>query len=706
MSKRTPLFSFRPLAIAVNIFVFAGGALAQSTEKLPPTVITGSRVAADPQDLPMAIDVIGSEVLRDQTLQVNLSETLSRVPGINVQNRGNYAQDLQISSRGFGARASFGVRGIRLFTDGIPASQPDGQGQVSHFALGSADRIEVLRGPFSVLYGNASGGVMQIFTESAPQVPEVSVGVAFGSNDTNRESLRVGGRFQGGTGLTLDASRFATDGTRAQSAAKKTAGNAKLTTAFGDTKITVIANMVDIDAQDALGLTRAEFDTNPDQTTAAATQFNTRKVTSQNQFGVKAEHAFSRNHTLEFTAYGGERAVTQWQSIPVATQTAATQPGGVIDFNRNYGGADAKAILRSDWGSFIVGANFDNLNEARRGYENFIGTTLGVTGKLRRHESNRVRNQDIYAQAEIKISPLIALTAGVRHSDVDFKSNDDYIIAGRNPDDSGQASYKKLTPALGVSFKALPTLNLYASAGRGFETPTFNELSYRASGLTGLNFDLKPAVSDSIEIGAKYRAGGVRATLAVFQTKTENEIVTLTNSGGRSAFQNAGKTGRTGGELSLAAAITHEIEVLVAVTALNAKYDEAFKTCGAPPCTLPAVVVNAGNKMPGLPAQSAFAEIKWTHPAGFTAALEAKHQSKIYVNDTNTDAASAYTIGSARVGYVWRKGALAVDMGARVDNLTDKRYAGTVIVNEGNSRFFEPAPGRTWLATLALTLKM
>ena len=705
MPNTVPTFAVRPLVIALSSLVFASHVSAQVTEKLPLTVVTGTRVAADPQDLPMAIDVIGAEVLRDQTLQVNLSESLQRVPGINVQNRGNYAQDLQISSRGFGARASFGVRGIRLFTDGIPASQPDGQGQVSHFGLGSADRVEVLRGPFSVLYGNASGGVMQIFTESAPQIPEATVGIAFGSNESSRVGLRVGGRI-GGAGITFDTSRFATDGTRPQSAAKKTASNAKLTTAIGDTKFTLIANTVDIDAQDALGLTRAEFDANPDQTTPAATQFNTRKGTTQNQFGIKAEHAFSPGLGLEFTAYGGERAVTQWQSIPVATQTAATQPGGVIDFNRSYGGVDAKFIHRMSWGTFIAGANFDNLDEARRGYENFIGTTLGVTGKLRRHESNRVRNQDVYAQAEVKISPQIAITAGVRHSEVNFKSNDDYIIAGRNPDDSGTASYKKLTPALGVSFKAMPSLNLYASAGRGFETPTFNELSYRAGGQTGLNFDLKPAVSDSVEVGAKYRAGGVRAALAVFQTKTENEIVTLTNSGGRSAFQNAGKTGRTGGELSIAASITPEIEVLVAATALNAKYDEAFKTCGAPPCTVPAVVVNAGNNMPGLPAQSAFAEVKWTHPVGFTAALEVKHQSKIYVNDTNTDSASAYTIGSARVGYVWRKSALAVDMGARVDNLADKRFAGTVIVNEGNGRFFEPAAGRTWLATMGLTLKM
>lgn len=654
----------------------------------------------------MAIDVIGAETLRDQTLQINLSETLSRVPGINVQNRGNYAQDLQISSRGFGARASFGVRGIRLFTDGIPASQPDGQGQVSHFALGSADRVEVLRGPFSVLYGNASGGVMQIFTESAPQVPEAAIGLAFGSNDTQRTSLRAGGRFGGGTGLNFDTSRFATDGTRPQSAATKTAGNAKLTSAIGDTKLTIIANTVNINAQDALGLTRVEFDTNPDQTTAAATLFNTRKTTRQSQFGVKAEHALAPAHALELIVYGGERAVTQWQSIPVATQTAATQPGGVIDFNRSYGGIDAKYIHRAQWGSFIVGGNFDNLDEARRGYENFNGTTLGVTGKLRRHESNRVRNEDLYAQAQIKVAPQVSLTAGVRQSNVNFKSNDDYIVAGRNPDDSGQASYKKLTPALGVSFKASPALSLYASAGRGFETPTFNELSYRASGQTGLNFDLKPAVSDSVEMGAKYRAGSVRAALAIFQTKTENEIVTLTNAGGRSAFQNASKTTRTGGELSLVASLTSEIDFLIAATALNAKYDEAFKTCGAPPCTVPVVIVNAGNKLPGLPAQSAFAEMKWSHPAGVTAALEIKHQSKIYVNDTNADAAAAYTIGSARVGYVWRKGALAVDFGARVDNLADKRYAGTVIVNEGNGRFFEPAAGRTWLATLGMTLKM
>ncbi len=701
-----------PLVSAALASVFAGVSVAQSppaaatsSEILPTLVVTGTRVAQDPHGLPMAIDVVGAETLREQTLQVNLSESLQRVPGINVQNRGNFAQDLQISSRGFGARASFGVRGIRLFTDGIPASQPDGQGQVSHFALGSADRIEVLRGPFSVLYGNASGGVIHAFTESAPKVPEAQIGLAFGKYDSERANLRAAGR-AGGLGLVFDVSRFATDGWRPQSAAQKTAGNVKLTAGDGVTTFTAIANAVDIDAQDALGLTRAEFDANAAQTTAAALTFNTRKSTRQNQAGVKIAHAFSPAHAAEITLYGGERVITQWQSIPVATQTAATQPGGVIDFARTYSGIDAKWIAKQPWGTFVVGGNFDHLDEDRRGFENFVGATLGVTGRLRREEANRVRNQDFYAQAEIKVAPKVRVTLGARHSDVSFKSVDAYIIAGRNPDDSGGAAFKKLTPALGVVFTATNALNVYASAGRGFETPTANELAYRPGGATGLNFDLKPAVSDSVEVGAKWRAGGLRATAAMFQTKTENEIVTLTNAGGRSAFQNAGATTRSGGEFGLSAALTPQLELVVAATILEAKYDDSFKTCGAPPCTTPAVNVAAGNTMPGLPGRSAFAELKWSHPSGFTAAVDVKHQGRVFVNDTNTDSAAAYTIGSARVNYVWRNAGLSVDVGARVDNLTDKIYAGTVIVNEGNGRFFEPAAGRTWLGTLGLTLKL
>jgi len=693
------------------IFIIPNLSAPVYAQQLAPMVVTGTRIGQDPQNIPMAIDTVDKDAMRDQTLQVNLSESLQRVPGINVQNRGNYAQDLQISSRGFGGRASFGVRGIRLFTDGIPASQPDGQGQVSHFVLSSAERVEVLRGPFSALYGNASGGVIQIFTEAASKAPTGVLSLALGSNHTWRAGTRASGQFDNGLGIVADASEFHTDGSRPHSSASKTQGQIKFTKQIENTKLTLLINSVSISADDALGLSRAEFDANPDQTTPSALLFNTRKTTRQDQAGLRVEHAFSAQHAIEAVVYAGSRNVTQWQSIPVAAQLTATQPGGVIAFSRPYSGLDARYLYTPEWGSVIIGTTIDSLDEARRGYENFIGVganaTLGVTGNLRRDEQNNVRNQDAYAQSQFKVSPNLFFTAGVRYSHVRFVSEDHYIIAGKNPDDSGHASYTKTTPAVGASLKIIEGFNVYVSTGRGFETPTFNELGYRASGATGLNFDLKPAVSDSTEIGAKYRDGIWHVNVAAFNTRTRDEIVTLTNSGGRSTFQNAGSTTRRGAEASVAASFattsSAQIDLLLALTTLSAKYDDAFKTCTSAPCTAPSTVVPAGNKLPGVPASSIYIESKWTHATGFSAAIDARRQSKIYVNDLNTDAALAYTLFSARAGYTFNAGSARIAAGIRADNLTNKRYASTVIVNEGNGRYFEPAPGRVWLATLNIS---
>lgn len=693
------------------IFIILNLSALAYAQQLAPMVVTGTRIGQDPQNIPMAIDTVDKDAMRDQTLQVNLSESLQRVPGINVQNRGNYAQDLQISSRGFGGRASFGVRGIRLFTDGIPASQPDGQGQVSHFVLSSAERVEVLRGPFSALYGNASGGVIQIFTEAASKSPTGVLSLALGSNHTWRAGTRASGQFDNGLGIVADASEFHTDGSRPHSSASKTQGQIKFTKQIENTKLTLLINSVSISADDALGLSRAEFNANPDQTTPSALLFNTRKTTRQDQAGLRAEHAFSAQHALEAVVYAGSRNVTQWQSIPLAAQLAATQPGGVIAFSRPYSGLDARYLYTPEWGSVIIGTTIDSLDEARRGYENFVGVganaTLGVTGNLRRNEQNNVRNQDAYAQSEFKVSSSLFFTAGVRYSHVRFVSEDHYIIAGKNPDDSGRASYTKTTPAVGASFKIIEGFNIYASTGRGFETPTFNELGYRASGATGLNFDLKPAVSDSTEIGAKYRDGIWHINVAAFDTHTRDEIVTLTNLGGRATFQNAGSTTRRGTEASVAASFaassSAQIELILALTALSAKYDDAFKTCASAPCVAPSTVVPAGNKLPGVPASSIYIESKWTHATGFSAAIDARRQSKIYVNDLNTDAALAYTLFSARAGYTFKAGSARITAGVRADNLTNKRYAATVIVNEGNGRYFEAAPGRVWLATLNIS---
>jgi iron complex outermembrane recepter protein len=701
-------------AIAATGAIVNGNAQAQSSlpasnpEVLPLLVVTGTRIPQDPFALPMSIDLIGSDILQSGQLQVNLSETLSRVPGINVQNRNNAAQDLQISSRGFGARASFGVRGIRLFSDGIPAAMPDGQGQVSHFSLGSADRVEVLRGPFSALYGNASGGVIQIFTRNAPSAPTGSLGMAVAENRTWRASAQAAARFDR-LGLVADFSNFSSDGFRPQSASRRESSNVKLDWfADTDSRATLVANKIKVPlALDPLGLTRAEFTANPDQTTAAALQFNTRKTFEQSQLGLVLEHHLSAQHQVRAMVYGGNRQVRQFQSIPVATQSAPTQPGGVIDFARIYQGADIRysgtAQIGAAKATLVAGVGADELKEQRKGFNNFIGTTVGVLGTLRRNEENRVRSQDVYAQGDIALGDVANLFAGVRNSKVRFASQDRYITAG-NPDDSGSVRFQKTTPVLGATWHASKQLNVYASTGRGFETPTFNELAYRPGGQTGLNFGLLPSVSDSFEMGAKWRdTQGVSAAIAAYHTKTANEIVTLTNSGGRATFTNAGRTSRDGVEATLAFPVVSGVDAYLSASAINPRYRDGFLTCTSVPCTRPATAISVGNRIPGVPLSQAFAEVKWSPLTGLVLALEFKRQGRLYVNDVNTDSVPAANTGNAAVSYEWRKGGLKVLTGVRVENLADKRYAQSVIVNEANGRYFEPSAGRNWLASIVVS---
>ncbi len=697
----------KPHFLAV-IFVSTSCSALFAQQRVEPVVVTATRSAANPFDIPASVDVVDGDTLRTGQLQVNLSETLARIPGINVQNRSNYAQDLQISSRGYGARASFGVRGIKVLIDGIPASAPDGAGQVSSFALSSAERVEVLRGPFSALYGNASGGVIQLISEAPPKKTTFALSGAVSANDTYRIGVRGGFAAGDAGGVTLDASRFETDGFRPQSAARRDLFNAKGEWKFGDHAFALLVNSVNMpDAQDALGLTRAQLDANPDQTASVATQFNTRKTTRQSQLGGTWRWKASDTFNVDAMSYIGTRDVTQFQSIATAAQGSPTHPGGVIDFSRDFVGADLRMsnVWRMSPGALklTAGVSHDKQDEDRKGFQNFTGTgisqVLGVVGALKRDEDNRLTANDVFAQADWQ-SDFVNAFIGARHSQLKMRSTDRYIVAG-NPNDSGALSFSATTPVIGASFKILPALRVYASAGRGFETPTFNEAAYRAGGQTGLNFDLKSATSKNAELGVKWRNGqGVNATLALFRSETNNEIAPLTNSGGRSVFRNVGRTLREGVEATFSMPISERIDVYASANTIDAKYRDAFLACGAPPCTTPNIAVAAGAKIPGVPKQQAFFELRARPFDGFTASIELQHQGRIYANDTNTESAKPATLLNAMIAYRKSFGAMDWTTSVRVENLSDKRDASTVIVNEANGRFFEPRPPRNWLLSV------
>ena len=674
---------------------------------LSPVVISVTRgVEQRAFDTPASVDVIDGSTIRNGQLQVNLSEALARVPGVVALNRQNYAQDIQISSRGFGARSTFGVRGLRLYVDGIPATGPDGQGQVSHFDLASASRIEVLRGPFSALYGNSSGGVISMFTADGGPETVGEIATAFGSDGVRRTGLKLSGQ-QGALQYSLSGSRFETDGSRDHSAAGRTGFNGKVKyTLNPDTRWTFVLNSVRMsDVQDPLGLTRKELDADPRQATPVALTFNTRKSVDQTQGGVVLDHRFDARNAIQLTAYAGERGTRQFQAIPVATQQAATHPGGVIDLARDYAGIDARWIHRARLLdqplTLTAGLSSERLKEERRGFQNFVGTTLGVQGALRRDEANEVQGTDQYAQAEWLPLPRWRVSAGLRHSRVKFESRDHYIV-GTNPDDSGSVSYSATSPVLGVVFHAADNVNLYASLGKGFETPTLNELAYRPSGATGLNLNLRSATSRQWELGVKSQFGDDWAlNAAYFRARTRDEIAVLANTGGRSVFQNVGSTSRDGVEAVLTGRWRGGWSGYASASYLDAVYRDSFLTCTAAPCAKPTTRIAAGNRIPGIPRTSLFAELAWAHqPWGLETAVEWRRVGKIYVDDSNTDAAPGSSVVNLRVSLAQKLGRWSLREFLRVDNVGNRSDVGSVIVNEGNSRFFEPAPGRTWLLGL------
>jgi iron complex outermembrane receptor protein len=673
------------------------GALREITVSTP-------RGEVAPFNVPGSVDRIDGSEMRDSRLQVNLSESLGAVPGLQVQNRLNYAQDLQLSIRGFGARSTFGVRGVRLYVDGIPATLPDGQGQTSNIDIGSVDRVEVLRGPFSALYGNSSGGVVQAFTASGEGSPRLSYALAGGSFGTWRQSLQLSGS-QGEVDYLLDASRFHTDGWREQSAARRDIANGKLGIALdnGD-KLTLIMNSVRIEAQDPLGLTADQYALAPRLAPLAA-QYDTRKTVEQTQAGLLYERRIDARQGLRLMLYSGERKTTQYQSIPPSAQQSPLHAGGVIDLSRQYGGIDLRwsaALTLADRPLDVVaGLGYDTLREKRKGYENYVGPVaspvLGVRGRLRRNELNEVWNLDPYAQATWRFTDRWTLEAGVRRSSVHFDSRDRYIV-GANRDDSGSARYSQTLPVASLRYQATPDLALYGSVGRGFETPTLNELSYRANGASGLNFALRPSVNDSVELGAKARLAGGLLTAALFQTRTRDEIVTDTNVGGRATFQNAGRTKRNGFELGWQHETANHWRTQLAYTWLAATYRDAF--CSPSPCATGNAVA-AGSRIPGIARQSLFASLGWVPPEGFRAGVEMRALGRIQANDVNTAVASGYAVAAVYAGYLKKWERWEFNAFARVDNLFDRRYVGSVIVNEGNGRYYEPAAGRNWTVGLS-----
>ncbi|AYO53327.1 TonB-dependent receptor [Acinetobacter wuhouensis] len=687
-----------------------------STQQLPTIKVQATR--SDTSLLQTPASVYRIEQYQNQNnIGVNLTETLKGVPGLQLNNRENYAQDLQLSMRGFGARSTFGVRGIRLYVDGIPATMPDGQGQTSNIDLSSLDHIEVLGGPFSSLYGNSSGGTILTTTKEGQGRDSIELGYSTGSHNKNRADVVL----QGGSGqanepsYVVSTSYFDTDGYRKHSDAQKVLSNAKLTWNLDDgSKINWLMNYVDISANDPQGLSQQEWKDNPKQVQANVLKYQVRKDIQQAQTGLTWSKPINDHHEIYVMGYAGHREVTQYQGIPNTVQRNPNHAGGVIDFDRDYYGADfrwtGKDILPNT--RISLGLAVDQMDEDRRGYENFKRTSVntsatdydfGNKGNLRREEGNTLWNIDPYLQASWQFLPQVRLDTGLRYSNVRYESKDHYLANG---DDSGKNKYDKFLPSTALSWEIIPDLTSYVSYAKGFETPTFTESAYRLDPIDqsqiigGINTDLSPSSSDNYELGFKAQNEFGLFTFAGFYTETHDDIVSYLSDAGRTVYKNADKTLRKGVEFSWQNKLWKDLTAQASYSYIDAKFDSPYSNSDG-------LAIEKGNYIPGIAKNQAYVALGWQPEVGFNAGLDVRYMDKIYANDANSESAPSYSVTSVNIGYLWKNNDWKVRSYARVDNVFDKDYVGSVIVNTSGSqgvyRYYEPADGLNWSAGLSVT---
>lgn len=698
------------LACTLALLAAAGSATAQTLDSV---VVSASRAEQSSFDTPAALDLVSRDVIESAGPQVNLSESLNRVPGLTILNRQNYAQDLQLSIRGFGSRATFGIRGIRLLIDGIPATTPDGQAQGSSIALTSTDRIEVLRGPLAQLYGNAAGGVIQAWTRDAPETPEANFQLHAGSFDMLRSVWQLGGKV-GEVGVLADLSTFDTDGFRDNSQTKRRQFNSKLTFGPSDqTRVTVVANVFDMPlAQDPLGLTSDQLAIDPTDAGTNAELRRVRKITSQTQVGTSVTHSLDDQRSVTARAYTGTRDNLQYLAS-----------NNWVGLDRRYYGVGLQYNAQSTIGDtpvqWVAGYEYDRSSERRQG-----GTASGgEKSTTTRDEDNTASNSDMFIQGTAMLSDRWSFTGGLRHSSVRFSSQD-YFITNTNPDGSGSVSYSATNPVLGLTWHARDTLNVYANLGKGFETPTLAEVAYIDSGgavVGTFNTDLAASTSRHFELGTKWTpTTQSRVDFALFRIKTSNEIVVSRSQNGQSAFTNAPETTRTGLELGARSMLGKYWSASLSATAIQAEFSQGF--CRTSGCTTN-TAVKAGNRLPGIPQHFVFGELLWVEQGytgavskgrfGFQAGVELIDTGKIYANDANTyigdkygAVASGYTALNLKASQAWRVGKGSLTAYARIDNVTDRQYVGSVIVNQSDGQFYEPAPGRNWTVGLRLNVPL
>lgn len=674
----------------------------KQVEQLTDITVQATRVDKSLYEIPAAVGAVSRDDIQFGRQQLGMDESLNKIPGLFMQNRYNYNQDLSISIRGFGKRSSFGVRGLRIFVDGIPNTLPDGQGNIDSIDLGSTDRMEVIRGPSSSLYGSSAGGVINLYTEDGPaDEPFVEGNAMVGSHDFNKLQVKTGGEFKN-LNYLLNLSRLDYDGYRDHAKIERTLLNAKFKYAFDATSdLTVTTNILDKPiADDPGGLTRAQYhaDRRQAQFNNSGLRFDAGETAEQQQFGIAYRRRSGEYHEITARNYYLFRAFEG--KLPIGPPFAA---GGFIDLERFFTGGGLQysysAPLAGHKNRLTVGFDADAQWDERKNFDNKLGTIDYSSMTVNQDED--VVSWGVYLQNDFALTERLSLGLGVRYDEVKFEFTN-YI----NPNRSGDPEFSEWSPQAGLLWKLHDAVNLYGNISTSFETPTTREFAAPV-GPDGFNTSLTSQTSTNYEVGVKgVLPGRASYQLALFRIDTMDEILPAgENLGGSVYFSNTGETRRIGVEAGTTMRLLPGLDLTLAYTYSDFEFEK--------------LVVNnlsfRGEKIPGIPEQSGYLELAYFTPGGFYGVFDAQYVDRIFVNNAYVRNSGAlvpqgemtddYTVLNFRAGYTTQMGNTEFTPFFAVNNLTDERYVGNIRVNEGNLRFFEPAPERNFFAGFTLTFR-
>lgn len=675
--------------VVLALAAIAGSAAASEQPRaLDPITVDATRLERDWPATAAAHSVIDGERVQRGQQGLQLDESLDRVPGVFTQNRYNFAQDLRISIRGFGARSAFGIRGLKLIVDGIPETLVDGQAQVSSIDLTAVEQIEVIRGPSSALYGNATGGVVEIETQDPPVTPVRRLRADAGSFGYYRQSAQAGAQHDD-WGYHVSANNIEFGGFREHSEFDKRLLNGKFHLAVGDdARLETVVRLLDApDTLDPGSLTRDQASENRRQARPRNVELDARQTVSQETLGLTFRDAWGPNQDFRARAFYTHRDFIQY--LPF-------EGGGVVTFDRDFYGTGLQYTRRGRLAGrdahFTAGVDAEFQRDDRQRFDN----DAGDKGDRTFDQLERARSIGLFAQNVLALSPRLDLTVGVRYDRVAFEIDDRFIPGGDpDEDDSGKRRFSEGSGNLGLGYALTDTQRLYATVGTAFETPTFTEFA-DPDGSGGFNPDIEPQKAVNYELGAKGHLGPrLRYDVAIFRVDVRDEIVLFESAGGRDFFENSGRSRRQGIETQLAYDFAEYWSVTGAFTYSDFEFEEFVDRNGND---------FAGQRIPGLPESRLFGELAYRHPGAGFAVLDVQIPDELFADNANEVKVAGYGVVNGRLGVEERLGHRPVTLTFGVNNLLDEDYFDNVRINAFGGRYFEPAPGRHIYAGVELEL--